>query len=68
MVAGSEDDFAAPDWVLNGGICTGEPICSLVIAPYEAAPWVGRRTMKITIRQKIRSTTARDPLAPEVTA
>jgi len=22
-------------------VCTGEPVCSLVIAPYEAAGWTG---------------------------
>jgi arginine decarboxylase len=41
LVKGREDEFAAPDWVLNGAVCTGEPVCSLVIAPYEAAPWAG---------------------------
>jgi arginine decarboxylase len=43
LVKGREDEFTAPDWVLNGAVCTGEPICSLVIAPYEAAPWAGNR-------------------------
>jgi arginine decarboxylase len=43
LVAGREDDYSAPDWVLNGAVCTGAPVCSLVIAAYEAAPWVGTR-------------------------
>ena len=43
VVAGHEDEFTAPDWVLGGAVCTGEPVCSLVIAPYETAPWAGAR-------------------------
>ncbi len=43
LVAGREDEYSAPDWVLNGAVCTGAPVCSLVIAAYEAAPWVGAR-------------------------
>src|SRR3954451_17832091 len=39
LVRGREDEYAAPDWVRNGATCTGEPVCSLVIAPYEAAAW-----------------------------
>ena len=41
MVAGHEDEFTEPDWVLNGTVCTGEPVCSLVIAPFECRPWQG---------------------------
>ena len=41
LVRGREDEYSAPDWVLNGAVCTGEPVCSLVIAPYETASWTG---------------------------
>jgi arginine decarboxylase len=43
LVKGREDEFSAPDFVVNGAVCTGEPICSLVLAPYETASWVGFR-------------------------
>jgi arginine decarboxylase len=43
LVAGREDEFAPPEWVVNGAVCTGEPVCSLVIAAYETAPWAGAR-------------------------
>ena len=43
LVAGREDEFSGPDWVLNGAVCTGDPVCSLVIAAYESAPWAGAR-------------------------
>jgi arginine decarboxylase len=43
LVAGMEDRFSEPDWVLNGALCAGEPVCSLVIAPYECASWTGAR-------------------------
>ena len=46
MVSGMEDEFTGPDWVLNGVQCTGDPICSLVIAPYECQPWVGANTSR----------------------
>jgi arginine decarboxylase len=41
MVAGADEEYAAPDWVVHGVVCAGEPVCSLVIAPYEAASWTG---------------------------
>lgn len=41
MVAHSRYEFATPQWVLHGAICAGPPVCSLVIAPYETAPWAG---------------------------
>jgi arginine decarboxylase len=41
LVRGREDEFAAPEWVLGGAVCTGEPVCSLVIAPYETQSWAG---------------------------
>lgn len=43
LVAGREDEFSIPEWVLNGAVCTGEPLCSLVMAAYETAPWAGAR-------------------------
>jgi arginine decarboxylase len=43
LVAGREDEFTGPDWVLNGAVCVDRPVCSLVIAPYESAPWAGAR-------------------------
>jgi arginine decarboxylase len=43
LVAGHEDEYSAPDWVTHGAICTSEPVCALVMAPYESAPWAGAR-------------------------
>jgi arginine decarboxylase len=43
LVAGREDDFTGPDWVVNGATCADQPVCSLVIAAYESAPWAGAR-------------------------
>jgi len=43
LVAGQEDEFTGPDWVVTGAVCAGEPVCALVIAPYETASWVGAR-------------------------
>jgi arginine decarboxylase len=43
LVAGREDEFTPGDWVVNGAVCTGEPVCSLVIAPYETASWAALR-------------------------
>ena len=43
IVAGQEELFSAPDWVLNGAVCTGKPVCSLVVAAYETATWAGAR-------------------------
>jgi len=43
IVAGREDFYSGPDWVVHGAVCTDKPICTLVIAPYEAAPWAGTR-------------------------
>jgi len=39
MVAGSAEEFSAPDFVVNGAHCTSQPVCSLVIAPFEIASW-----------------------------
>ena len=41
LVKGQEDAFTAGDMVLNGAVCTGEPVCSMVLAPYETAAWNG---------------------------
>jgi arginine decarboxylase len=43
LVAGREDLYTGPDWVVHGTVCTDEPVCALVIAPYESAPWAGAR-------------------------
>jgi arginine decarboxylase len=41
LVSGREEEFSAPDRVVNGVTCVGEPVCSLVIAAYETTPWAG---------------------------
>jgi arginine decarboxylase len=43
LVAGREDEYAGPDWVVHGTVCVDQPVCALVIAPYESAPWAGAR-------------------------
>lgn len=43
LVAGREDHFSAPDMVLNGAVCTGKPVCSMVLVAYETASWSGAR-------------------------
>jgi arginine decarboxylase len=43
VVAGQEHEYADPDWVVGGAVCAGPPVCALVIAPYETAPWAGAR-------------------------
>jgi len=43
LVAGRKEQFSPPDWVVHGVMCTGDPVCALVIAPYESAPWSGAR-------------------------
>jgi arginine decarboxylase len=43
LVAGREEEFSAPEHVLNGAVCTGEPVCSLVMAVYETTHWAGAR-------------------------
>jgi len=43
LVAGRESEYSAPEFVLHGAVCTDAPVCSLVIAPYEAASWAGAR-------------------------
>lgn len=39
MVAGVEATFTAPEFVVTGGHCHGEPVCALVIAPFAVAGW-----------------------------
>jgi arginine decarboxylase len=41
LVRGREDEFTTGDWVLNGAVCEGDPICAMVIAPYETQGWAG---------------------------
>lgn len=43
LVAGDEGAFGPPDWVLHGVTCTDQPVCSVVIAPYESQAWAGAR-------------------------
>ena len=43
LVRGREDEFTGGDWVLNGAVCAGEPVCSMVIAAYETQSWAGTR-------------------------
>ncbi len=39
-MAGRYDvEFEAPECVVSGVHCTGEPVCALVVAPYQSAPW-----------------------------
>ena len=39
MVQDSAEEFSTPRFVVNGAYCTAQPVCSLVIAPFEIAPW-----------------------------
>jgi arginine decarboxylase len=41
MVAGAEDLYSPPQWILQGAVCTDKPVCALVIAPYESVLWTG---------------------------
>jgi arginine decarboxylase len=40
MVAGEQDAFTEPELVTTGGRCHGEPLCALVIVPFQVVPWV----------------------------
>lgn len=39
MVAGEPDTFTDPELLLTGGRCHGEPVCALVIVPFQVVPW-----------------------------
>jgi len=39
MVLDEEAEFTAPELVITGGRCHGEPICALVIAAFQIVPW-----------------------------
>jgi arginine decarboxylase len=39
MARDSAEEFSAPQFVLNGARCASQPVCSLVMAPFETAPW-----------------------------
>jgi arginine decarboxylase len=41
IVGDAAEDFSEPDWVLHGAVCAGEPVCAMVIAPYETETWRG---------------------------
>jgi arginine decarboxylase len=43
LVAGREDLYTGPDWVVHGTMCVDQPVCALVIAPYEVSTWAGVR-------------------------
>jgi arginine decarboxylase len=43
MVANEEADFTAPELTITGGHCHGEPVCALVIAPFQVASWADAR-------------------------
>lgn len=39
MITGAEADFTAPEMVVTGDHCHGEPICALVIALFAVVGW-----------------------------
>lgn len=39
MVDDEGADFEPPQWVLEGAVCEGEPVCALVVVPYAAVAW-----------------------------
>lgn len=39
MVRNSDEAFSEPAFVLNGVLCEVQPVCSLVIAPFQVIPW-----------------------------
>jgi hypothetical protein len=43
VVDGSDEEFTAPEYAINGVECVDRPVCSLVIAPYECQSWLGAR-------------------------
>ncbi|GAB2585476.1 pyruvoyl-dependent arginine decarboxylase [Microlunatus antarcticus] len=32
-------EFAPPEWVLEGVVCEGDPVCALVVVPYAVVGW-----------------------------
>ncbi|WP_328477814.1 pyruvoyl-dependent arginine decarboxylase [Actinoplanes sp. NBC_00393] len=41
LVRGHSEAFTDPDFVVHGAVCDGDPVCAMVIAPYETASWAG---------------------------
>jgi arginine decarboxylase len=41
LVRGHEEAFTDPDFVVHGVVCESDPVCAMVIAPYESASWAG---------------------------
>ena len=41
LVRGHEEAFTDPDFVVHGAVCESDPVCAMVIAPYETASWAG---------------------------
>jgi arginine decarboxylase len=41
LAGDSPDRYGRPEWALQGAVCTGQPVCALVIAPYESVHWRG---------------------------
>ncbi len=39
MMLDEEVEFTAPELMITGGRCHGEPLCALVIAPFWTVPW-----------------------------
>jgi arginine decarboxylase len=39
MIQDSAEEFSAPHFVVNGAHCTDQPVCSLVIAPFQIEAW-----------------------------
>ncbi|HYE76419.1 MAG TPA: pyruvoyl-dependent arginine decarboxylase [bacterium] len=39
MAAGRADSFGPPEYVTQGVVCEDQPVCALVVAVYETAPW-----------------------------
>ena len=39
MTADEDVAFEPPQWVLEGAVCEGEPVCALVVVPYAAVAW-----------------------------
>ncbi|BBH71580.1 hypothetical protein ACTI_82650 [Actinoplanes sp. OR16] len=41
LIRGHEEGFTDPDFVVHGVVCESDPVCAMVIAPYETATWAG---------------------------
>lgn len=43
MTSNSNERFSEPDFVVHGALCIDEPVCALVVAPFEIVPWQSRQ-------------------------